>query len=107
MTLFLTPDLQPILGGTYFPKEGSNGLPGFATFLTQFAGAWDNDRANVIKAANSVTESLRGYVRDQAAVGSKPDETVFRATYDRLRAQYDDVNGGFGGKPKYSQPAAG
>lgn len=104
MTIFLTPDLKPILGGTYFPKQTSNGLPGFESFLTQFAEAWEKDRDNVIKAANGVTESLRGYVRDQVAGGGKPDETVFRETYDRLRAQYDRVNGGFGGKPKYPQP---
>src|SRR6185295_4869884 len=86
MTLFLTPSLQPILGGTYFPKESLNGLPSFGDFLTQFADAWDKDRPNVLKAAGSVTESLRGYIRDQAASGSKPDETVFRETYARLRS---------------------
>jgi hypothetical protein len=104
MTIFLTPDLMPILGGTYFPKESSNGLPSFGTFLTQFAEAWDKDRENVIKAANGVTESMRGYIRDQVAGNTKPDETIFRETYDRLLAQYDRVNGGFGDKPKYPQP---
>src|SRR5262245_28804262 len=104
MTLFLTPDLQPILGGTYFPKEPQNGLPGFGTFLTQFAGAWENDRENVLKSASSVTDSLRGYIRDQAASGAKPDDAIFEQTYNRIRAQYDKINGGFGDKPKYPQP---
>lgn len=104
MTIFLTPDLRPILGGTYFPKEASGDLPSFGGLLTQFAEAWDKDRDNVIKAANGVTESIRGYIRDQAAGNSKPDATIFKETYDRLRAQYDKVNGGFGAKPKYPQP---
>lgn len=104
MTILLTPDLKPILGGTYFPKVASNGLPSFETFLTQFAQAWDTDRANVINAASNVTESIRGYVRDQTANGAAPDETLFKNTYDRLLAQYDASNGGFGSKPKYPQP---
>jgi uncharacterized protein YyaL (SSP411 family) len=104
MTIFLTPDLQPILGGTYFPKESKGNLPSFRSFLTQFAEAWDKDRDNVIKAANGVTESIRGFIRDQVAGSAKPDETVFRQTYDRLAAQYDKANGGFGDKPKYPQP---
>jgi uncharacterized protein YyaL (SSP411 family) len=79
-------------------------LPSFGSFLTQFAEAWDKDRENVIKAANGVTESIRGYIRDQVASNAKPDETIFRQTYDRLRTQYDKVNGGFGDKPKYPQP---
>jgi len=104
MSILLTPDLQPILGGTYFPKESRDGLPSFRTFLTQFAEAWDTDRENVIKAANGVTESMRGYIRDQIAGRSKPDETVFKETFDRLVAQYDSLSGGFGSKPKYPQP---
>jgi uncharacterized protein YyaL (SSP411 family) len=104
MTIFLTPDLRPILGGTYFPKESKGDLPSFESFLTQFADAWDKDRENVIKAANGVTESIRGFIRDQIAGNAKPDEAVFTQTFDRLRMQYDSVNGGFGDKPKYPQP---
>jgi uncharacterized protein YyaL (SSP411 family) len=104
MTVFLTPELKPILGGTYFPKQSSNGVPGFGGFLTQFAGAWDTDRDNVLKAAGNVTENLRGYIRDQAAAGAKPDDAVQQQAFERLQTQYDKVNGGFGDKPKYAQP---
>lgn len=33
MNVFLTPDLSPFLGGTYFPPEDSYGRPGFITML--------------------------------------------------------------------------
>jgi uncharacterized protein len=104
MTLFLTPDLKPILGGTYFPRESTNGIPALGSFLTQFAEAWDKDRDNVIKAANNVTEALRGHIGDQLSSGAKVDSSILREGYDRIAAQYDSTNGGFGGKPKYPQP---
>jgi uncharacterized protein YyaL (SSP411 family) len=105
MTILLTPELKPILGGTYFPKEASKGTPSFMTFLTQFTDAWNTDRENVLKAANTVTESIRGHIRDQVtATSAKAEDGDFKETYDRLRAQYDRVNGGFGTKPKYAQP---
>src|SRR5438067_11439157 len=33
MSVFLTPDLRPFYGGTYFPPEDSYGRPGFVTLL--------------------------------------------------------------------------
>ena len=104
MTLFLSPDLKPFYGGTYFPKEQGRGLPAFQTVLGQLASAWENDRANVLKSANSVTDALQGYVKEQASGNEKLDKTVLDRTYARLRMQYDKVNGGFGDKPKYPQP---
>ena len=40
MSVWLTPDLQPFFGGTYFPPENRYGHPGFASMLTQIADAW-------------------------------------------------------------------
>ncbi len=37
MSVFLTPDLEPITGGTYFPPEDSFGRPGFASILKMIA----------------------------------------------------------------------
>ncbi len=33
MSVFLTPDLKPFIGGTYFPPKDSDGRPGFITLL--------------------------------------------------------------------------
>lgn len=33
MSVFLTPDLKPFVGGTYFPPNDSHGRPGFKTLL--------------------------------------------------------------------------
>src|SRR4026209_2150034 len=48
MSVFLTPDLKPFLGGTYFPPEDRYGRPGFPTVLQRIAEAWKGDRENII-----------------------------------------------------------
>ena len=37
MSVFLTPELKPFIGGTYFPPQDSFGRPGFATILQSIA----------------------------------------------------------------------
>lgn len=37
MSVFLTPDLNPIGGGTYFPSEDKFGRPGFKTILLKMS----------------------------------------------------------------------
>ena len=44
MSVFLTPDLKPFYGGTYYPPTDAYGRPGFATLLNSIAKAWREDR---------------------------------------------------------------
>ena len=59
MSVWLTPDLQPFFGGTYFPPENRFGHPGFASILTQIAKAWQNDRDKIVESAREVVEQLQ------------------------------------------------
>jgi len=43
LSVFLTPDLQPFYGGTYFPPEPRHGMPGFPQLLRALADAWRTD----------------------------------------------------------------
>src|ERR1043166_3729868 len=45
MTVFLTPELKPFFGGTYFPPSSKWGRPGFVDVLGELARVWRNDRA--------------------------------------------------------------
>src|SRR3990172_8570605 len=60
MTVFVTPDLRPFFGGTYFPPSSRWGRPGFADLLTEIARVWKEDRPQVEKAATEVLARLRG-----------------------------------------------
>ncbi|MCU0247794.1 MAG: thioredoxin domain-containing protein, partial [Bryobacter sp.] len=61
MSVFLTPELKPFFGGTYFPPENRYGRPGFKTILEHLAAAWVTDRTRILESAANVTESLRQY----------------------------------------------
>src|SRR5271167_2685816 len=59
MSVWLTPELRPFFGGTYFPPENRWGSPGFASVLTQIATAWQNDREKIDESARDVVEQLK------------------------------------------------
>ena len=103
-TVFLTPDRKPFFGGTYFPKDASNGLPAFREVLTEMSKAWSNDRDNVMKAANGAAGALNDYVQQQASGTETLTAKTIDQAYTGLQGQYDKTNGGFGDKPKYPQP---
>ena len=44
MSVWLTPDLAPFFGGTYFPPESRWGRPGFIDVLTEIARRWRDER---------------------------------------------------------------
>src|SRR5205085_5456820 len=58
MSVFLTPDLRPFYGGTYFPPLDSHGRPGFPTLLKAIAEAYQNRRDDVEQTAGQLGEIL-------------------------------------------------
>ncbi len=59
MSVFLTPDLQPFYGGTYFPPQDHYGRPGFRRILLMLTDAWKDRRADIDRAAAEITEHIR------------------------------------------------
>ena len=59
MTVFLTPELKPFFGGTYFPPASRWGRPGFSDVLGELARVWKNDRPRVEQAATELLERLK------------------------------------------------
>src|SRR5215472_11004615 len=62
MSVWLTPELEPFFGGTYFPPEDRWGHPGFGSVLTQIAAAWRNDREKVLDSARGIVDQLKEHV---------------------------------------------
>src|SRR6476661_1701905 len=59
MSVWLTPDLKPFLGGTYFPPTSRWGRPGFVDILQEIARVWSSDRDHVLQSAESLTNKLK------------------------------------------------
>src|SRR5438132_3031061 len=58
MSVFLTPDLKPFFGGTYFPPASRYGMPGFADVLAAVAEAYRERREEVVANANRLVDVI-------------------------------------------------
>ncbi|MCS6852964.1 MAG: thioredoxin domain-containing protein [Gemmataceae bacterium] len=103
MSVFLTPDLQPFFGGTYFPPDDRYGRPGFKRLLLAVAEAWQTRREALVGQAEEITRHLRQSDRVPTATG-RLDEQLLRQAVAQLRRVYDPVHGGFGAAPKFPHP---
>jgi uncharacterized protein YyaL (SSP411 family) len=103
MSVFLTPDGQPFLGGTYFPPTPRHGLPSFKQVLEHVERVWREERSKVSQASKSLQEQLSR----QSAIASQPSslqpETLNQAVMALAQA-YDWQGGGWGRAPKFPQP---
>jgi uncharacterized protein YyaL (SSP411 family) len=105
MTVFLLPDGRPFYGGTYFPPTPRPGMPAFREVLAAVAEAYQQRRADVEQAADSLTGSLQ---RDLLNLGSGSvghlDAGLLDTAYAQMARRFDPDYGGFGGAPKFPQP---
>jgi len=104
MSVFLTPELKPFYGGTYFPPADAYGRPGFTTLLTHLAEAWQNDRAGIEQSGTRVMEALAGYTAAKPSADEVEWDAIIDNCFEQLRGSYDARHGGFGGAPKFPRP---
>ncbi len=105
MSVFLTPDLRPFFGGTYFPPRSVYGRPGFAEILKQLTQLWKTQRDRVTEVAGNLAQSLRADETPEGvevAVGNGPPSLdVLEAAFRHSERTFDRDDGGFGGAPKF------
>jgi uncharacterized protein YyaL (SSP411 family) len=106
MSVFLTPELKPFFGGTYFPPDNRYGRPGFASILQSLARAWKQDRAKIDKSSADVIAQLAKYTEPKPARAGALDQDILDAAFQYFRRSFDATNGGFGGAPKFPRPVA-
>ncbi len=106
MSVFLTPELKPFYGGTYYPPESSQGRVGFKTVLTELAKVWVEDREGVQKRAAMAIEKLQEHLDGEASPLDTQVDVVLQKAYDDLSGSFDYHEGGFGGAPKFPRPSA-
>ena len=104
MTVFLTPDQEPIFAGTYFPPTDKWGRPGFGSIVTNIGEAWIKDQSNIVQQAERFTSRLRSALQPASplAVGEANIESAVKQFAQDFDARY----GGFGRAPKFP-PATG
>jgi hypothetical protein len=107
MSVWLTPDLKPFYGGTYFPPTSRWGRPGFLDVLAEVARVWRDERERVRSAADEIVARLSDAIGAQPVNRSStvagPDALDVGAA--QFRGAFDARHGGFGGAPKFPRPS--
>jgi uncharacterized protein len=103
MSVWLTPDLKPFFGGTYFPPDDRYGRPGFKAILEYLARLWTTERAKILESSEQVTRQLADYGHIERKAAST-DAGVLDSAYHQFRRMFDSRLGGFGGAPKFPRP---
>ncbi|KAJ8986107.1 hypothetical protein NQ317_005577 [Molorchus minor] len=102
MSVFLTPDLEPLAGGTYFPPEDKYGRPGFKTVLKNIAEQWRSKQASISSSGKNTIEVLKKIKeRDQTDCQriEVPGEDAWKKCLLQLSKNYESIQ-----PPKFPQP---
>lgn len=106
LSVFLTPDQKPFYVGTYFPKYGRYGMPGFGTILGQLAEAYKTKRQEIDSATVEFLQALEHSAKDvQQPSGVILDRSILDEAAVGLLHMSDPVYGGFGQAPKFPNPS--
>jgi uncharacterized protein YyaL (SSP411 family) len=104
MSVWLTPDLKPFFGGTYFPPASKWGRPGFVEILREIARVWNAERDKVERSAEAMVAQLRT-MEQTAPTWTLPGAEALARTAEQFRRSFDERHGGFGDAPKFPRPS--
>jgi uncharacterized protein YyaL (SSP411 family) len=102
LTIIMTPDKKPFFAGTYIPRENRFGRPGMMELLPRVNEIWKTRRNEAIESAGRIVAELRS--RSGDIEKGTPEKSILVSAYDQLAGIFDNVNGGFGGAPKFPSP---
>ncbi len=99
MTVFLTPELEPFYGGTYFPPVGRQGMPSFMQVVSAISERWREDPEALVEQGAKLTEHLAQ--QTGANLTGELTEDILERNFKQLHERYDPEWGGFGAAPKF------
>jgi uncharacterized protein YyaL (SSP411 family) len=103
LTMFLTPEGAPYFAGTYFPKRARYGVPGFLDILPRLAAAYCEQGPAIAAQSERLSRALDS-LEPAIAADALPAQAPAREL-TRLAQQFDRVDGGFDGAPKFPHAA--
>ena len=105
MNVFLTPELKPFFGGTYFPPDARYGRPSFLQLLQQISQLWQERKNEIAASADEIHARLEAATADHAESNPSLTADALKNAAAVFKSNYDPVHGGFGGAPKFPQPS--
>ena len=101
MTVFLTPDLKPFYGGTYYPPTDRYGRPGFPKVMEAVSEAFNEQNTQVLQQAEQITTHLAQVSNVVDPHHHELTEELMQNAFQQYRSQFDSHHGGFGNAPKF------
>ncbi len=107
LTMFLTPpDQQPFFGGTYFPKEPQQGMPGFKEVLRRVAEYYRTHATEIRQQNAQLEQAFALLLPPKVSVDVELDASPLERARTALEQSFDPRFGGFGGAPKFPHPGS-
>ena len=104
LTVFLTPQLVPFYGGTYFPPQDRYNMPGFPRVLMGVAETYRTRPDEIAQTATDILSELRRMnLAQESREGLTPE--MLEDAYRGIARNYDPAHGGFGSAPKFPSSA--
>ncbi len=103
LSIFMTPEAKPFFAGTYFPKTGRMGRPGFVDLLGNIVRVWEQERNKILSSSEQITEHIRFQPIEETSA-AVPGSDVLKKGFEQLSARFDSEHGGFGTAPKFPTP---
>ena len=104
MTVIMTPELEPLFAGTYFPPEDRGGRKGFLTILKKVNEMWTKDSAQVRSRAKEIAQRLINSSKPRTP-SDFPGPESSAQTAKFFLGRHDDVRGGYSNAPKFPRPS--
>ncbi|MBI5384658.1 MAG: thioredoxin domain-containing protein [Verrucomicrobia bacterium] len=105
LNCFLTPELKPFYGGTYFGPDDRHGRPSFLQVLQSVERAWATRHGEIVESAEQVRKQLEQFTAREASSALVLTRRVVQDAGRKLMEGYDPRHGGFGRAPKFPQPS--
>ena len=105
LNVFLTPELKPFYGGTYFPPQPKFGRPSFMQLLGRISELWVEKRKDLEESAGQIAVQLKSLGEHEASKDAVLAPAVITNALKQLVTGYDPRHGGFGRAPKFPRPS--
>uniref|UniRef100_A0A914P0C8 DUF255 domain-containing protein n=1 Tax=Panagrolaimus davidi TaxID=227884 RepID=A0A914P0C8_9BILA len=105
MSVFLTPNGEPLTGGTYFPPEDKWGSPGFKTVLRSLSDQWKKNKDGLMARGQSISYMLQDSASSESGEVPSP-KVLLQKCYNHSVRTFDDKYGGFGQGTKFPKPVS-
>ncbi len=104
LNVWLTSELKPFFGGTYFPPEDKQGRTGFKSILKFISEKWKTENDKIVQSSNEILKIMKSQLMEANAQSNSFNLEIADKAFEKFVQIYDEKNGGFGNAPKFPRP---